>query len=176
MQSTRKLTTVAVMAALIFVVTWLVKIPIPVSGGAYLNFGDIVIYICAYVAGGPMAALAAAIGSAVADLAGGAALYILPTLIVKALMALAAGALFGDRTFGRYLIGCIAGGAIMVAGYGLFELIVFDASYAIASLPFNLVQWGGSVAAAAALFEVAKRLETQFRRRFAVGRKNGYTG
>ncbi|MBD5559993.1 MAG: hypothetical protein HDQ87_06500 [Clostridia bacterium] len=154
----RKLTTEAVMAAVIFVVTWLVRVPVPVSGGAYLNLGDAAVFVCVFAAGGPAAAAAAAAGSGLADLAAGAPLYVLPTLLIKAAMAVAASGPMRRRSFWGYLTGCIAGGAVMTAGYGLFEWLLFDAAYALASLPFNLLQWAGSVLAAGALYEAARRL------------------
>jgi uncharacterized membrane protein len=62
-EKTNKLTMMAVFTALVFVVTFLVRIPVPGTGGAYLNFGDVVIYIAAFTIGGPYAAVAAALGS-----------------------------------------------------------------------------------------------------------------
>lgn len=154
----RCLTTAALMTALVFVVTWLIRVPVPVSGGAYLNLGDTAIFLCVYAAGGPLAAVAAAAGSALADIAAGAAVYAAPTALIKAAMALAAAGFMARRSFGWYLVGCTAGGAVMTAGYALFEVLFFDPAYALASLPFNLIQWGGSVLAAAVLYEAARRL------------------
>lgn len=154
-----KITSIAVTAALVFVITWLIRLPVPVSAGAYLNFGDVVIYIAAFILGGPMGAIAAGVGSLLADLAGGAAVYALPTLIIKGAMAFLVGAIMAKRRkFGFFVLSCILAGAIMVAGYFVFEYLMFGFAYAASALPFNLVQWGGSVAAALALFPVAKRM------------------
>lgn len=161
----RKITTAAAMTAAVFIVTWLVRVPIPVSGGAYVNFGDAAIFVCVLVAGGPLAAAAAAAGSGLADLAAGAPLYILPTMLVKAAMALAASLFIRRRAFGWYMTGCAVGGAVMTAGYFAFELLMFDSAYALASLPFNLIQWGGSLLAAAVFYEPARRLAGGSRRR-----------
>ena len=30
----------------------------------------------------------------------------------------------------------------MVAGYGVYELVIFGTAYAVTSLPFNMIQWG----------------------------------
>lgn len=156
----RRVTMTSVAAALVFVVTWLIKIPVPVSGGAYLNLGDSVIFVCAYILGGPLAAVSAGIGSAAADVAAGAAVYVLPTFVIKALTGLVAGALTASQKFGSYLFGCILGGAVMVAGYAAFEWGLFGAAYTAATLPFNLIQWCGSVLAAAALYRGARRLSS----------------
>lgn len=158
MDRIRKLTLSAVMAAVIFVVTWLVRVPVPVSGGAYLNFGDAAVFLCAYAVGGPLTAAAAAVGSGLADLAAGALWYVLPTMLIKAAVALVAGFLMRRRSFAWYVAGCAVGGAVMTCGYCLFELVCFGSAYALASVPFNLIQWGGCTLAAAALYEVARRL------------------
>lgn len=154
----RKLTTCALMAAIVLVVTWTVRVPIPVSGGAYVNFGDAAIFLCAAIAGGPLAAGAAAVGSGLADLAAGAPLYILPTALIKAAMALLAASFMRRNTMSWYIAGCVAGGAVMTGSYYLFEALFFGPALALASLPFNLIQWGGSVLAAAALYEAARRI------------------
>lgn len=148
----------AVTAALVFVATWLIKIPVPVSGGAYLNFGDAAIFVCAYILGGPLAALSAGLGSALADIAAGTAVYAVPTLLIKALMALIVGLMTGSQKFVPYIAGCIAAGAVMVFGYAVFEWVFFGRAYAAATLPFNVVQWAGSVLVAAVLYRGARRL------------------
>lgn len=159
---TRRLTTCAVMAALIFVVTWTVRIPVPISGGAYVNFGDAVIDVCAFILGGPLAAISAGLGSALADVAAGSAVYAPATLVIKACMALVAGWITTRQTFGRYAVGCIAAGAVMVGGYALFEFFFFGETYAAASIPFNCIQWAGSVLVALVLFKAARQLSAHF--------------
>jgi uncharacterized membrane protein len=154
----------AVVAALIFVVTWTVRIPIPATSGGYVNIGDVMIYICAYLLGGPYAAIAAAVGSGFADLAAGAAIYIAPTFIIKGVMGFVAGSISKNRGFKYYLVACVACGAIMVAGYALFEYLFFGSAYALAGLPFNAIQWGGSVAITLVLYTVAKKVKTYLTR------------
>jgi len=141
------------MAALIFILTFSVRIPVPgLAGGAYLNLGDSLIYCAAYILGGIPAMFAAGIGSLLADIAGGALIYAPATLVIKGLMGLACGAMLLKPSFGRFVFACVTGGAIMVVGYGLYELFVFGAAYALTSLPFNLIQWAGGVAVALLLY------------------------
>ncbi|MDR3277945.1 MAG: ECF transporter S component, partial [Oscillospiraceae bacterium] len=138
---TTKLAVTALMAALIFAVTYAIRIPIPFSsGGGYLNLGDVMIYLCAYLLGGPLGAVAAAIGSGAADLAAGAAAYILPTAVIKGFMGLAAGSIMKKRGVVTYLLGSTVGAVIMTLGYALFEYFFFTREYAFAALPFNAVQ------------------------------------
>jgi uncharacterized membrane protein len=155
---TRSITLIAVMAALVFAVTWLVRIPVPSLSGAYFNLGDTVIYLCAMLAGGPYAALAAAVGSGFADLAAGAPVYILPTVFIKGLMGFMAGKLSFQSGMPRFLLACVLGGAVMTAGYGLFESVAFGGAYAIGSVPYNLLQWGTSTAVSAALYPAVKKV------------------
>jgi uncharacterized membrane protein len=157
--NTKKLTMSAITAALIFVVTWSVRIPVPATAGGYVNFGDVIIYISAYLLGGPAAGAAAAVGSALADTAGGAAAYIPATFFIKGFMGLLAGLLTAKKkNFLSYAIASTASGAMMIVGYGLYELILFGFPYAAAAFPFNLIQWAGSLMITLALFPVSKRL------------------
>jgi uncharacterized membrane protein len=159
----RTITVSAITAAVIFLVTWTIRIPVPATAGGYVNFGDVVIYISAFMLGGPTAAIAAAVGSALADTAAGAVIYIPATFVIKGLMGLICGYISSSKKFSMYAVSAIVGGAVMTAGYGLYELAVFGAEYAASSLPFNMIQWAGSAAAAIVLFPVIKRLSNAIR-------------
>jgi hypothetical protein len=78
-------------------------------------------------------------------------------------MGLICGYIAAGRKFLIYAVSAIVGGAVMTAGYGLYELAVFGGKYAAVSLPFNLIQWAGSAAAAIVLFPVIKRLSKALR-------------
>lgn len=159
---------VALMAALIFVVTFTVRIPIPASGG-YINIGDAIIFLSAWLIGGNRrsvktafaVAASAAIGSALADLSVGAAIYIIPTFIIKGVMGLLARLIIlKHRNFLFFMVASAACGAVMVAGYFLFDYLFMGFAYALPSLSFNCIQWAGCVAAAGALFPVVRRVES----------------
>ena len=153
-------TTTAVMAAIIFVVTYIIRIPLPFASGGYLNIGDAPIYIGAFLLGGPAGAIAAALGSALADIVAGYVFYAIPTAIIKGLMGLVAGAmLVHNKSLYRFLFASIIGGAIMVVGYAVFEAFFFNTNQAIAAIPFNAIQWGGGVVVAVALYPAVKRIK-----------------
>ena len=148
--STKKMVIIGMMAAVIFVVTWTIKVPIPFSTfGGYVNLGDAAIYFSAVVLGPLGGFLAAAIGSALADVLGGAMIYAPATFVIKGIMGLVAGAITAkQKSFKAYAAACFIGGAIMLGGYFIYGYFMMDSAYAIASLPFNLGQWiGGSLAA-----------------------------
>jgi uncharacterized membrane protein len=162
--SVKRLATGAVIIALIFTVTWSFRVPIPATNGGYINLGDVIIYITAFAVGGPEVVIGAAVGSALADLLGGAMVYILPTFFIKGLMA-AISLLFISRkkTAVRYILACLTGGAIMTAGYGIYEYFFFGFAYAAGSLPLNMLQWLGGTVIAAVLYPAVKHLSSVIR-------------
>ena len=82
--SAKQLCLTGVMAALVFLMTFIPKVPIPLG---YAHLGDGMIFIAAYIIGKKEGMIAAAIGSALADLIGGFPIWILPTFIIKLVMA-----------------------------------------------------------------------------------------
>ena len=156
------LTTTALMAAVVFVATYAVRIPMPIASGGYINIGDAPVYFAAALLGGPGGMIAAAVGSALADLSAGYVWYIIPTAVVKGLMGLVCGKLMERAGFARFLVAAAIGGAIMVAGYAIFETGMFNVYQALAAVPFNLVQLGCGVAVAAAFYPAVPRIRKSF--------------
>ena len=144
---TKTIALIGILAALVFVATFLVKIPIP---NGYVNLGDAVILISSLLLG-PIAAIPAAIGAALADLLSGYAVYAIPTFIIKGLMAFTAGKILKDsKSTPRKLIGFALAEVIMVAGYFAFEALPFmyGAKAALADVPFNAFQGAAALAVA----------------------------
>lgn len=156
---TKSLVTASIMAALIFVFTFFIYFPVT-NMGAYMNFGDCVIYSAAMLVGAPWAAAAAALGSALADLAHGYIAYVPATVIIKGLMGFLCAILMKNAKLPQYLLVCVMGGAIMVVGYGAFELVFMGGwGYVSTTIIPNLIQWGVGVAGAAALYYPVKRIK-----------------
>ena len=85
-ENLRLLTTTALFAAAITVMTaYMLHIPLPTGG--YIHLGDALIYLAACLLPVPYAAAAAAIGAGLADLLT-APMWVLPTLVIKAVLAL----------------------------------------------------------------------------------------
>ncbi|SHI15293.1 energy-coupling factor transport system substrate-specific component [Sporobacter termitidis DSM 10068] len=155
----RRITYTALAAAIVFTVTRLFVFTVSASG-SYVNFGDIAIYIISYLFGGPLAALASGIGSGLADLTAGAAVYAPATLIIKGLMGLIAGCLMLKRKFWIYALACVLCGAVMVVGYGLYDICIGGFGAAVSNaIPGNMIQWGASVVIALLLYPVAVRIQ-----------------
>ncbi|MDR0991674.1 MAG: ECF transporter S component [Ruminococcus sp.] len=147
-------------AAVIFSVTCFLRIPVPLPGGAYINLGDSAIFTAAILTGAYPAAIAAAFGSALADLAAGAPVYIPATFIIKGVM----GFLFAKITeksvnFKTYIAAAVLCGTVMIIGYGIYESLVFSIPFAVSSLPFNLIQAAGSVAVSAVLYKPVLKIK-----------------
>lgn len=131
----RKLIFTALLAALTCVATMVIQIPAPVSG--YVNLGDCVVLLCAFFLGPWYGAAAAGIGSMLADLLSGFALYAPATLITKALMAMVAALLYRalpmKHSALRAAIGGVAAEVIMIAGYFLYGAVIMG-SFAASAL------------------------------------------
>ena len=94
----RKMTYTGLMTALVFVATGLIPhIPIPFSSG-YVHIGDSMIFIAAILFGWKVGAIVGGIGSALADIFLGAAVWALPTLIIKAIMGAIVGFMVHEGT------------------------------------------------------------------------------
>lgn len=145
---TTRLVKAGLLCALISVLTIFVQIPIPGVAGAYINGGDAGVYLAAYLLGGPWAAAVAGIGSAIADMALGSMVYAPATLVIKAAMAYLAARIYGRGGHASRIFAPLAGGLTIIAGYFLYETILFGANVAVISIPFNLIQAGGCALAA----------------------------
>ena len=84
-EKTRKLVYAALFAALTCVMTMIVKIPVPATGG-YVNLGDCVVLLAGWVLGPMYGGAAAGLGSMLADLVSGYPLYAPGTFVIKACM------------------------------------------------------------------------------------------
>lgn len=144
--STKKLVMTALFAALACVATMIIKVP-TVGTNGYVNIGDTIVLLSAWLIGGVYGALAAGIGPALADLISGYGSYVPGTFVIKFLMALAAYVIFKtikkvniNKVVG-YVISGIAAELIMVAGYFLYESIFLGYGLGAApSILSNLVQ------------------------------------
>ena len=137
--TTFKTVLTALFAALICVFTMLVQIPIPATGG-YANLGDGIILICAFLLHPLYAAVAAGLGSALADILAGYISFVPGTLVIKAGVALIAALIFNrfgknapeKKAFGSLIIAGVTAEAFMVLGYFFYEAILLGMGLAAA--------------------------------------------
>lgn len=139
--TTLKICITALFAALTCVATMVIRIPSPLGG--YINFGDCIILVGAWVLGPVGGFAAGAVGSGLADLFSGYAAYVPGTFIIKGLMGLAA-ALFVKLVPVRIsrIISAVIAEIIMVGGYYVFEAFImgYGAEGSLVNIPYNAVQ------------------------------------
>ena len=146
--TTQKIVISSLFAALICVTTMLIKIPSPLNG--YLNLGDGIVLLASWVLPLPYGIVAAGLGSALADLLSGYAVYVPATFAIKALMALAAH-LFCRllrkrvKTTVSHILGGILAEAVMILGYFLFEGILYGFLPSVVNIPANAVQGAAGI-------------------------------
>lgn len=146
-----KLITAAVLAALCFCTTFLLKIPV-LNG--YIHLGDCFCLIAGWLLG-PIGALASGVGSALADLAAGFAIYIPATFVIKAGMTLIAILPCRQRTsLLRCALAAVLAELFMVLGYFLFEWAVYGIGGAIPAISGNLLQAAGGILTSLVLWQV----------------------
>ena len=157
-ENLKKLTLAGALAALTTVFTLLIQIPSPTKG--YINLGDTVVNIAAWVLGPLYGGAAAGIGSALADLISGYTVYAPATLIIKATMAVAAFYAYNHaakkwKTLPARILSAIASEAVMVTGYAVFAGFLYgSAGTALLSVPENLVQGAVGAAISVTLYEL----------------------
>ena len=143
-KSIRLLTTTALFAALITIMTaYIFHIPVGLNGG-YIHFGDSLIYIAACLLPRPYAILAASIGGGLADILT-APMWAPATIMIKAIITLP----FTNKTTNmantRNVIATVIAYLLSGAGYFVAEAILFGTQAAFwVSMSQSLIQSGGS--------------------------------
>jgi len=144
--SVRTLTMTAIFIALVTVLTAFVSFAVP-GGYGYIHPGDSMIYLCAWALGGPIAGLASALGSALADILVGYPQYAIATFVIKFLMGYTCYLIMKAFSYKKItnIIGMIVASLIMVAGYVGYEYFLSGIGGATAALVPNLIQAAGGV-------------------------------
>lgn len=166
--TTKKIAFTALFSALTAVLT-LVAVPLP--GGGYYNFGDVAVFAAAATLGPFLGALVGGLGGALGDLILGYTFYAPFTLVIKAVEALVAGALFAlfKRTFIKNggtvknfvfsFLSNLVGGMLMAAGYFVAEgLLLAEGGWqgGLVNLPWNALQGAVSAIVAPVLLFVCR--------------------
>lgn len=164
----------ALFSALILVATRFFQFPIPATGG-YLHPGDALCLLAAWLLPLPYGMAAAAVGTMLADLLSGYAIYALPTFIIRLIVVLAAKLVFrlmyrGIPTFKKTLFPCLvsgfAGEFFMVMGYFFFGAVIRGGGMeAIVTIPGDSLQGAFGIVCATMLYcPLAARLLPRLQR------------
>ncbi len=155
--SPRAIALCGMMAAVIFIATYFLKIPLYFG---YVHLGDGFILISAAVLGWP-AVLAAAVGSMLADLLAGYSMYMAPTFVIKAAVAAIAVVAASKKSQPLQMFYMLIAEAAMVAGYFITDWLILGFGWAAATAAIlgNVLQGLSGVAVWMLLTPVVKRIQ-----------------
>ena len=145
-----KMVLTAMMMCMVIVMTMVIRVPVPATQG-YVHLGDCMIFFSVLLLGWKWGAVAAGVGSAMADMFAGYVQYIPVTFVVKGLMAVVMG-LFIDFALKQgyegmkfkimEVVSMVIAGFFMVFGYYIAEGFMLGNFVApLASVPMNIVQF-----------------------------------
>ena len=148
----------ALLTALCTVAT--MAIPIPTLTGGYLNAGDIVVVLAGLLAGPICGGIVSGLGSALADLFTGYAIYAPGSFLVKGLAAVVIGLLFSSAKRKRppAAVAAVCGELIMTLGYFAYASLALGFGMGAAvEIPGNLMQGAVGVAGGTLLYHALMR-------------------
>ncbi|HLR34794.1 MAG TPA: ECF transporter S component [Tissierellales bacterium] len=130
----------AILIALTTVMTMVINIPTVATKG-YLNLGDMIVFMAAFILGKKGGFIVGGFGSALADILLGYTYYAPITFIVKGLEGFIAGRIL-EADIGKKIpiIATGIGGLWMALGYYLAEIFMYGGKAALASVPGNIIQ------------------------------------
>ena len=133
---------------------------IAVLAGAIVmvHLGDGAIFLSVLLLG-PLGIPAAAVGSMLSDLIGGYMVYVLPTFLIKGLVALVAWKLCRKDQPLLALLSFLLAEAVMVLGYFLLEWALYGVASAAAAIGPNVVQGIAGVLIGMLCLLITPRLE-----------------
>ncbi|HWQ79643.1 MAG TPA: ECF transporter S component [Anaerovoracaceae bacterium] len=160
-ERTMKIILAGLMMAMIVVATMLIVIPTPFTNG-YIHLGDAMIFLSVLILGWKRGAVAAGVGSALADLLLGYAVWVPWTLVIKGVMGAVMGLFIlramqkpGKNILGvpvYQLLGMILAGFFMAAGYFIAGGVIYGNFVTAAmGIPWNIVQFSVGVVIASIL-------------------------
>lgn len=153
---TRIITISALMAAVVYVATF-IGTALPFSG--YIHMGDAAVFLSGLLLGPHYGMLAAAVGSAMADSFAGYVIYIPATIVLKGAMAYITG-LAREKGKNSIAGSMIVGGLVMVAGYYVYESIIYKNMVApLTNLPWNILQFSVGIVIAMILIKPFSRFK-----------------
>ena len=146
----------AVMAAVVFALTYIKLLPTP--DGGYIHPGDAGITFSAFAFGPWVGAIVGGLGTGLADVAGGYPQWAPFSFLIHGLQGLVVGWMYRKwpTTWGM-IAAAIVGGVIVVVGYLPAGMLLGSPAQAIASIPWNIVQVAIGGIIAVPLFLLVRR-------------------
>ena len=158
--TTQKIVFSSLLAALTCVATMIIRLPSPLGG--YINLGDAVVLVSAFLLPKGYMFLSSGIGSALADLFAGYAVYAPVTFFIKGLMTIIAFGIYAvlakkTKQLTAQIVGATCAEIWMVVGYLVFESFVYGFIPSLVNVPANAVQGIAGVVIGIILTNIFKR-------------------
>ena len=159
-EATKKIVVAALLAAIACIATMIIKIPSPLKG--YINLGDCIVLLTGWMLNPAYAFLSAGIGSALADVFSGYAVYAPVTFAVKGLMAVVACCGFKMlnkkiKDLPSRIICGVAAECLMIGGYFIFEGFMYGFGASLVNIPPNAVQGVAGILLGTLLIKALKK-------------------
>jgi uncharacterized membrane protein len=152
----RTLAVTAVMTAVVFVLTGLVRVPTPARG--YIHLGDAAIFFSAFAFGPWVGAVAGGLGTGLADVAGGYPQWAVFSLLIHGAQGWVVGwASEKWPGLAGLVVSAIVGGVVVVAGYLGAGILLMGTAAALGELPMNILQVGTGAVIGILLFLAVRR-------------------
>ncbi len=159
----RQLTVTALLIGLVALATLVIRIPLSATQG-YVNVGDVMIFVSALLFGPKVGFLAGGLGSALADLQAGYAMWAPWTFVIKGLEGAIVGFL-GSKAFRsrkvslNVVLAMVAGASWMAVGYFFAAAYFYGWAVALIDTPANVIQGSVSIALAIPLLYALRRFK-----------------
>ena len=158
----REMVKTALFIAVIYVLTYTFKIPVSITGG-YTHMGDCAIFLSVILLGRKNGTVAGACGAALADLLGGYVFWVVPTFIIKGMMAFVMGTVIEKvlpKKKANWLIGACAGGILQIIGYTAVKVGMLGLKPALLTIPGITFQTAFGIVIAAVIIIVLIQTKT----------------
>lgn len=151
----RKLVIAALLASFACVATMIIQIPNGIGG--YFNLGDCIVLLCGWLLGPIYGAIAAGVGSMLADIFATYVIYAPVTFIIKALMAVVAYFVAAGKGRIAVIISGVLAEFLMVLGYFAYECVLYTPGTAALGIVPNFLQGIAGIVCAIILKEFVDR-------------------
>jgi len=152
----RTVALIAVMTAIVLVLTSLIKVPTPAKG--YAHLGDSGVFFSAFALGPWVAAAAGGLGTALADIVGGYPQWAVFSLLIHGFQGWIVGWLARrwSSTVGL-IVAIVVGGVVVVGGYLLAGIWLSGQGAALGEVPLNVIQVAVGAIVGLPLFVAVRR-------------------
>lgn len=152
---TRRMTQMALLTAMIVVISLFFIVPVPATGG-FVTLCDAGIYAVALLFGPQMGLLVGGLSGGMIDLLSGYPQWMLFSLLIHGVQGYVVG-LFFKKGVGSQYIGLSLGAIILVIGYALATALLYGVGAGLASIVGNVIQSAVGIVFGIPLSRVLKR-------------------